>query len=281
MSIAAIARALKKAGCTSDQIIAGIEAAEEEQQEGILARREKARLKKQAQRESKKNNEINSRVLGTDRDRPGQTGTDRDIEPPYKEGVGAPAPAPAISNGSSLRSEPINLEEKLKPSVLSKKSEAEKILLECLCDETAMDLMAHRKAKKSPMTAGAAKGLVKAFRAFGDPEAAAREMMAQGWTGFNPEWMANLSRAGPAKPYQPLTNPAAKIMRELAEKSDARQQFSDNPGGAAASPGVPRTVGLEDLFRGEVGAGSTRRVLDLVAEPSDAGTSYRFGRAAE
>jgi uncharacterized protein YdaU (DUF1376 family) len=89
------------------------------------------------------------------------------------------------------------------------------------------------------------------------------------------------ARAGPAKPYQPLTNPAAKIMRELAEKSDARQQFSDNPGGAAASPGVPRTVGLEDLFRGEVGAGSTRRVLDLVAEPSDAGTSYRFGRAAE
>jgi len=76
------------------------------------------------------------------------------------------------------------------------------ILETCLSAETARDLVAHRKAKKSPMTAGAAKALAKSFAAFGDPEAAAAAMMANGWQGFNPEWMHNQARAGPAIPPQ-------------------------------------------------------------------------------
>jgi hypothetical protein len=121
----------------------------------------------------------------------------RDEPEPYKDNH---ARAPVCSNGSSLRSEPVieNKQEKLKPTVLSKKSECLEILLECLSVETATDLISHRKAKKSPMTAGAAKGLVKAFRAFGDTESAARAMMAQGWTGFNPEWMTNQPRGSPS-----------------------------------------------------------------------------------
>ena len=123
----------------------------------------------------------------------------RDEPEPYKDNH---ARAPVCSNGSSLRSEPVieNKQEKLKPTVLSKKSECLEILLECLSVETATDLISHRKAKKSPMTAGAAKGLVKAFRAFGDTESAARAMMAQGWTGFKPGWMASQPRGSPEKP---------------------------------------------------------------------------------
>jgi hypothetical protein len=133
----------------------------------------------------------------TSRDIAGQNVTERDEPSPYKDKPRADA---LISNGSSLRSEPVieNKQEKLKPTVLSKKSECLEILLECLSVETATDLISHRKAKKSPMTAGAAKGLVKAFRAFGDTESAARAMMAQGWTGFNPEWMTNQPRGSPS-----------------------------------------------------------------------------------
>jgi hypothetical protein len=107
-----------------------------------------------------------------------------------------------------------------------------KILREAVCETTAQDLVAHRKAKKSPLTAGAAKGLVRAFLAFGDPEAAAAAMMAQGWTGFKPEWMAaTTSRAGPAKAGNPqeIKNPylraAQKLDQEYAEQERRRAGF--------------------------------------------------------
>lgn len=64
-----------------------------------------------------------------------------------------------------------------------------KILSECLTAQTATDLIAHRKALKSPLTVGSARGLVKNFQDFGDPEAAALSMMANGWRGFKSDWM--------------------------------------------------------------------------------------------
>jgi hypothetical protein len=152
----------------------------------------------------------------------------RDIvteNPPYKDNH---ASAPVNPNGSSLRSEPVNLEEKLKPTVLSKSSEVIEILAECLSAETAADLIAHRKAKKSQMTPGAAKGLVKAFIAFGDPEGAARAMMAQGWTGFKPEWMASQPRAGPR--HANGRGGAAYMLADLLEKQNVeREQKVINP----------------------------------------------------
>lgn len=71
------------------------------------------------------------------------------------------------------------------------------ILSECLSEQTASDIIAHRKAKKAKLTARAARELVKAFNAHGDPEAAAAEMIARGWTGFKPEWMGEKARGSP------------------------------------------------------------------------------------
>lgn len=72
------------------------------------------------------------------------------------------------------------------------------ILTECLSDQTARDIIAHRQAKRAKLTTRAARELVKAFNAHGDPEAAAAEMIARGWTGFKPEWMEEKARGSPA-----------------------------------------------------------------------------------
>lgn len=79
------------------------------------------------------------------------------------------------------------------PAKKSKPVSAEREVLEILATvlspETCADLLEHRKAKRSKLTAGAAKGLVKEFTASGDPESAAREMLLRGWTGFKAEWL--------------------------------------------------------------------------------------------
>jgi hypothetical protein len=79
----------------------------------------------------------------------------------------------------------------------SREPSAREILSECLSEQTTADLIAHRKAKRSPITSRAARLLVEAFRAYGDPEKAAQAMLLRGWTGFKPEWMHEDARAGP------------------------------------------------------------------------------------
>lgn len=68
------------------------------------------------------------------------------------------------------------------------------ILGAALSRETCDDLIEHRKKLRKPMTVGAAKGLVREFTAYGDAEAAAREMMVRGWRGFRAEWMKSKSQ---------------------------------------------------------------------------------------
>ena len=119
------------------------------------------------------------------------------------------------------------------------------ILREALSESTAKDLLAHRKAKKSPLTAGSAKGLVRAFVAFGDPEAAALEMMAQGWTGFKPEYMRSIQpRAAPPRADpQEIRNPALRALQRLSQKNAQRTDEPDifsarsGPGQCAPSDG--------------------------------------------
>jgi uncharacterized protein YdaU (DUF1376 family) len=71
------------------------------------------------------------------------------------------------------------------------------ILEGCLSPKTTLDLIAHRKAKRAPLTPRAAELLVAAFRDHGEPEQCAEAMIANGWQGFKPEWMNNKARAGP------------------------------------------------------------------------------------
>lgn len=70
-----------------------------------------------------------------------------------------------------------------------REANARDILLECLSEKTVSDLIDHRQAKRAKLTPRAARELVNAFQKFGDPEAAAAEMILRGWTGFKPDWM--------------------------------------------------------------------------------------------
>lgn len=79
----------------------------------------------------------------------------------------------------------------------SQPDEVMRILLDAVPAKVASAIVAHRKALKAPLTAGAAEGLVKEWRKFGDCEMAAMAQMAQGWRGFEAEWMQRKARAGP------------------------------------------------------------------------------------
>jgi len=108
----------------------------------------------------------------------------------------------ALASSSQPQSDKEEKEEKIKaPSApkVSPESESLKILESCLSSETAADVIAHRKAIKSPLTPGAARGLAKAFTAYGAAEEAAQAMMARGWRGFKSEWMREEACAGPSR----------------------------------------------------------------------------------
>jgi len=66
-----------------------------------------------------------------------------------------------------------------------------------LSEQTAADVIAHRKAKRSPLTPRAARLLIENFKSSGDAERAAQTMILRGWTAFKPEWDRAESRAGP------------------------------------------------------------------------------------
>jgi hypothetical protein len=70
-------------------------------------------------------------------------------------------------------------------------------LLASIDEEHALGVIEHRRAKKEPLTAFAAKLLAKQFALCPDPNAAAEEMILRGWTGFKAEWLRKpINRAG-------------------------------------------------------------------------------------
>jgi uncharacterized protein YdaU (DUF1376 family) len=89
---------------------------------------------------------------------------------------------PTQSEGNANKTTDIEL------ASASSKRTPRSILLECLSSETAEGVIAHRKAKGAPLTELASRELVKGFNSTGDPEDAARTMVARGWQGFKKSW---------------------------------------------------------------------------------------------
>ncbi|MDR3449542.1 MAG: hypothetical protein P4M15_07335 [Alphaproteobacteria bacterium] len=143
------------------------------------------------------------------------------------------------------------------------------ILGECLEQQTAADLVAHRKAKKSALTPGSARALVKSFVAFGNPEAAAQAMLAQGWTGFKPEWMqGNSQRAGPPSRPNGRETLTQIAMGNFYDEPQSSEPISPQ---FATDPAKPRD-GYLDLDLPQQGhSGSGGRILDF----SRSGSGWR------
>ncbi len=108
-----------------------------------------------------------------------------------------------------------------------KKSSA---VLDCLVNgglslETAQGVIAHRKAKKCPATLLAAQELVKGFQSTGDPEDAARVMVARGWQGFKLSWYEDhkAKSNGSGRNGKPtLVDAGINLTRKLVEAEQGR-----------------------------------------------------------
>lgn len=100
-----------------------------------------------------------------------------------------------------------------------------------LSDDMASAVVAHRKAKKAPLTEKAAELLAKRFSETVNPEAAAAMMIERGWQGFDPSWAGELPRVvtlmhtGPP----PVIKTDAELIAELEAleaEDDRRRQLS-------------------------------------------------------
>ncbi len=113
-----------------------------------------------------------------------------------QQNIATPVERPLNVGATSAQQPSTDTEKEEELSVDSSRRGAPKrsnAVLDCLIAgglslETAEGVIAHRKAKKCPATLLAAQELVKGFQSTGDPEDAARVMVARGWQGFKLAW---------------------------------------------------------------------------------------------
>lgn len=179
MSISAVVRALVAAKATPEMILAAVEAAEAEQTEIADASKEKARARWHKWKAKQPKTNVGKR-LQTDANvskqlaRVEDSSNNLDISGEDKQDTPQAAPTP--------------------------RSELEKVLSPDLADA----VIEHRQRLRKPLTARAAKLLAGKLRSDADAEA----MIANGWTGFEPEWLANRTKqhisTGPPKQQNPF-----------------------------------------------------------------------------
>lgn len=91
---------------------------------------------------------------------------------------------------------------------------------EVLRPDVAEAVVEHRQRIRKPLTARAAELLAGKFGACPDPNAAAETMIANGWQGFEPEW---LERQQPRGQPPPKPKSVAELAWELAKGFDSEQ----------------------------------------------------------
>lgn len=94
-------------------------------------------------------------------------------------------------------------------------------LMTVLDEETALAVIDHRRAKRSPLTKRAAELLAKEFAKCINPVDAANEMIMRGWTGFRPDWVRDRDLTGGRRQQQFLPNKRESF-------TDAYQQITEN-----------------------------------------------------
>ena len=169
-----------------------------------------------AEIEGRRSNDRQRKQRSRDRHR---TVLGQSVTPPLPDKEKSPTPPKEINpTPTSLRSVP--------PTPPATPRE---FLLECLSAESADAVLAHRRAKRCPLTARAAQLLAKGFMSTGDPNAAADMMIERGWQGFKVEWFDN-ERAGNG---QRTTNGRGSIVeagRKLTERLVAERLDRERAG---------------------------------------------------
>jgi hypothetical protein len=220
--------AMKAAGIPAEQILSVVEDALRRDAEIKAGRRELDRLRKRESRATEKQTRTtvaSSLSVGQTRTNadtldnadtvspkeisptPPKEITPSDIPPATPKGVSAPKPTPRSELGAVL--DPVHTEA----------------------------VIAHRQRIGKPMTAHAAHLLAGKFARCPNPDAAADAMVANGWQGFEPEWMdRSQPRAGPRGKPSPMDH-----FKNLAiEISDGKAGNDGSLGGNwDDAPGIP------------------------------------------
>lgn len=261
MTITAIVKALVSAGASPEQIAAAVEAAEAASIAADEERRRKARDKKRGQR-------LSRGQMGTNGDDGGQTGTTPDKErspTPPKEINPSPSEAKASSGVARTPADE---------------------LAQVLDRDHAEAVVAHRKAMGKKLTPHAAKLLAGKFAQVSDPNAGADTMIANGWQGFEPAWMARQTGPPRGRSQNGFAAVALETMQEIFDEQSRQGHHNGHASAAGPDAGtVPPDRGAdqrgneggrqdgsaarqEHFARGQ--AGHAGPVIDLEVEPRPA-----------
>lgn len=105
--------------------------------------------------------------------------------------------------------------------------------LSVLDDKRAKAVIEHRNKIRKPLTRHAASLLARKFSKCADPNAAADAMIANGWQGFEPEWLENRGNGnghGPPKKTSPLMDACFDRIEKIQGRNDAKPaDFFQNP----------------------------------------------------
>lgn len=104
--------------------------------------------------------------------------------------------------GASPPSNQIRREEKRENNKGAKAPSVGDELSKVLDAEHVAAVTEHRKKLRAPLSPHAAKLLAGKFAKCPDPNAAADEMIARGWRGFEPDWLQSKARDGPPSGVQ-------------------------------------------------------------------------------
>jgi len=94
------------------------------------------------------------------------------------------------------------------------------ILSPLLGDELAEAIIQHRKAKKPPFTAYAAKLQVKEYIKTGDPIAAAEMQILRGWTAIKASWYFS-----EMEKEKKITEAAKPVFKSVADRFPTREAY--------------------------------------------------------
>jgi hypothetical protein len=172
-----IVRALVLAGASPEMILAAVEAAETNALRKEEERLAKGRARTAKHRNSKRNGDV----------------TQRDVT---LQSVTSPLPSPMVSPHTPLPITPSLPPKEKTPKGVQKKTPFDE-LSSVLDADHATAVVEHRAKLRKPLTPRAAELLAGKFAQSPEPNAAADAMIANGWQGFETEWMANRGTGPP------------------------------------------------------------------------------------
>jgi hypothetical protein len=217
MSVTAAIRKMLAAGLTIEQALIASDAFEAEAPKDAQAERRRAK-----DRERKRLRNSAESVESAE-----QVSPKKEIPPPPPKEKTTPSSSEARASSLNPRGE-----------------------LELVLDaERAKAVLDHRQRIGKPLTAYAAKQLAAKMAQCPDPNAAADEMVSNGWQGFKPEWLTSRANSQQGPPRQGgVSGAAQRIIESEKNGSDGESIFSHNGNAQrlpAAGSGGPRNASAD------------------------------------